>query len=258
MPDFKEKILDAIIQDLKANPKALAAWEGGSAATGTTDQYSDIDLAVVGSDSVDILFESIESTLNRISRITHKWLEPKSFWPGCFQRVYILADSPKHFFVDVAIFLRESDDLLREFMEIDRHGNLIVQFDKLAILKPRRGDPETLKAKQLNRLSEIEAAFPVYKTNVIKELDREHSIDAFAFYFGGMVRPLVETMGMLHRPFRFDFGLRYLHKTFPMEDQKLIERFLYVRDMDELRKHVNEIDMLLKKIANQVRDRLSR
>lgn len=90
-------------------------------------------------------------------------------------------------------------------------------------------------------------------TNVLKELDREHSIDAFAFYFSGLVRPLVEVMGMLHRPFRFDFGLRYLHRTFPMKDQDTIKRFLYVRDMDELRKNVDEIGMLFKETALQVR-----
>lgn len=258
MPVFKKKILNAIVHDLNLNPKALAAWEGGSAANGTSDQYSDIDLTVVGSDNVDLLFDSIESTLSRVSKINHRWIEPSSHWPGCFHRLYILADSPKHFFVDVAVFLHESKNILHEFSEIERHGNLVIHFDKLAIIKPRSGDFDALKVKQLERLGEIEEAFPIYKTNVLKELDREHSIDAFFFYFSGMVKPLVEVMGILHRPFRFDFGLRYLHKTFPLEDQKLIENFLYVRTMNEVRENTEKIELLFKQTATQIRDRLGK
>ena len=114
----------------------------------------------------------------------------------------------------------------------------------------------SLKIKQRKRLEEIEAAFPVYQTEVLKELDRGHAIDTFAFYFGGIVRPLVELMGMIHRPFRYDFGLRYIHKTFPEAEQKAIENLLYVKAMNDLKERMIEVDRLFQEARLQVRKML--
>jgi hypothetical protein len=231
-------------------------WEGGSVANKTNDQFSDIDVTIIARDSVETLFQSIEATLDRTFKISHRYVEPKCFWPGCYQRVYFLEGAPKHFFVDIAVFLESSQDVLSEFMQSDRHGNPVIYFDKVNIIKPQASDPVALKSQHLRRLKEIEAAYPIFKLEVFKELDRGHSIDAFGFYFGGVLRPLVELMGILHRPYRYDFGLRYLHKTFPEHDQKAIERFLYVRDAAELRDRMTEADRFFTLISHQVRQKL--
>jgi len=257
MSSFQTKILEEMVADLKSDPLVLAVWEGGSAANGTSDEYSDIDLIVVGSKSIDTIFESIESTLNRVSTITHRRVEPTQFLPDYFQRVYFLEDAPKHFFVDAGVFLRESEHLFLELLQIERHGSPVVHFDKLDLVKPRNGDLSELKAKQRKRLSEIEDAFPIFKTEVLKELDRGHSVDAFAFYFDGIVRPLVELMGMLHRPFRYDFGLRYLHKSFPENDRKQIEDLLYVCTVDEMKDRVLKADRLFHETRLLVQKHLS-
>lgn len=256
MLDFKERIRAALIASLKTNAQALAAWEGGSAANGTLDTYSDIDLVVIGRDSVDSIFETIETTLGQVSRVSHRYIEPKCFWPGCYQRVYFLEGAPLHFFVDAAVFLEKSQDVLHEFMQPERHGNPVVHFDRAGLVKPRAADPIALKAQHLKRLQEIEAALPVFKTEVFKELDRGHPIDAFGFYYGAILRPLVELMGMIYRPFRFDFGLRYLHKTFPEHEQKTIQRFLYVKDSSELRERVTEADLLFRDVIVRVHKKL--
>lgn len=256
MNGFKDRVRSELVSSLEMQPQALAAWEGGSAANGTSDPYSDIDFVVMGNESIETLFDVTEAALTRVSRISHRYVEPKCFWPGCYQRVYFLEGAPKHFFVDVAVFLEASRDVLSEFMQPERHGNPVIHFDKVGLVKPRAPDPSALKSQHLKRLSEIEAAYPVYKLEVLKELDRRHPIDAFGFYFGGVLRPLVELMGILHRPFRFDFGFRYLHKTFPEVDQKAIERLLYVRDTDELRARMAEADHLFGEVRRRVRQKL--
>jgi predicted nucleotidyltransferase len=256
MSRFRENILNAISADLERSPQALALWEGGAAANGTQDQYSDIDLLIVGSDSIDVLFDVIEATLNRVSRVTHRMIEPKTFWPGCYQRIYFLENAPKHFFVDVAVILQNSKETLSEFLEIERHGTPAVHFDKRGLVKPGHTCPIQWKEKQKKRLAEIEEAFPIYKIEVLKEFDRNHPIDAFAFYFAGMIRPLVEIMGMLHRPFRFDFGLRYLHRTFPEQDQRTIENLLYVKGFEDLEAKALEAHRLFEEIRHQVREKL--
>jgi len=256
MIGFKERVRTELVTSLRTNDQALAAWEGGSAANGTSDSYSDFDLVIIGKDSVNAVFELIEVALNRVSRISHRYVEPKCFWPGCYQRVYFLEGAPKHFFVDVAVFLETSHEVLSEFMQPERHGSPVIYFDKLDMVKPRSSDPAALKSQHLQRLQEIEAAYPIFKLEVLKELDRKHPIDAFGFYFGTVVRPLVELMGIIHRPFRYDFGFRYLHKTFPEVDQKIIERLLYVKDAESLRDRMMEADHLLYEVSRRVRQKL--
>lgn len=179
MTDFKERVRTQLVADLKIDNKILAAWEGGSAANGTSDPYSDIDLVIVGKDSFEGIFDVIEMALSRVSRISYKFVEPKCFWPGCYQRIYFLEGAPKHFFVDIAVFLETSPEVLSEFMQPERHGNPVVHFDKVGLVKPRPSDPVALKSQHLKRLKEIEAAYPIFKLEVEKELDREHPIDAF-------------------------------------------------------------------------------
>ncbi len=253
MNSFKENVLAALIEDLKKRNDVLAIWEAGSAANGSSDQYSDIDLGVLTDGSSQVIHQEVESTLDRISSIQHRYIEPGNFWPGYYQRVYFLEGAPKHFFVDVGVLLHEAKTTLAEFLQIERHGNLVVHFDKLGVIKPTSTDLGSLRAKQKKRLEEIEAVYPVYRTEVLKELDRGHSIDAFAFYFGGMLKPLVELLGILHRPFRFDFGMRYLHKTFPQDCQENIEKLLYVPNADELAKRVPLADSLFKDAAERAR-----
>lgn len=257
MNDFKESVRAELISVLKKDEHALAAWEGGSAANGTSDLYSDIDLIVIAKDSVTAIFELIEAALNRVSRISYKYVEPKCFWPGCYQRIYFLEDAPKHFFVDIAVFSETSREVLAEYMQPERHGNPVIHFDKADIVKPTLSDPALLKSLHLRRLNEIEAAYPIFKLEVLKELDREHPIDAYSFYFMAVIRPMVELMGILYRPFRYDFGLRYLHRTFPEKDQKLIERLIYVGDAAALRERMIEADRLIGDVIRRVHEKLN-
>lgn len=254
MNDFKAQARKLLVSQLQQTSFAVAAYEGGSTATGTSDQYSDIDLVVVAAGSVDDIFKIIETALGGISKINHTYHVPKTMWPGLYQKFYFLENAPKHFFVDAAVLLTESKDLLQEFMQTDRHGMPTIYFDKTNILKPQTSDSKIFLEKHKMRLAEIVAAYPVFKTTVLKELDRGNSIDAFSFYFSGMIRPLVEMMGMLYRPFKYDFGFRYLHKHFPPDESKKIENFMYLSSMEDLKLKVHEVDQLFQQTVIKVKE----
>ena len=254
--EYRRRILQALVPALRGFPQALGVWEDGSAANASTDEFSDIDLNVLAREPAAAVFEKVESALNAVSAVNHVWNEPRSFWPGVTQKAYFLKDAPKHFFVDVAVF-PEGSDQIAEFMQIERHGRAIVHFDDTGRLQPAPVDRAALLEKQRKRLAEIVEAFPDYRTEVHKELDRGHPIDAFAFYHSGMVRPLVEVLGMRHRPFRYDFGLRYLGRTFPRDLHGAIERLLYVRDAAELREKAIEVETRFRGAVAEVREWLA-
>ena len=215
--EFKDKVRQVLLTNLQAQPTVSAIWEGGSAANATSDPFSDIDFNIVSDGGEDGVFEVIERSLNAVSRVTHVWNEPKTVWPDLTQKIFFLHQAPKHFFIDVAVFPQSATKILDEFMQAERHGAPVVHFDRLSLLQRRPVDQKEYLEKHRQRLKELLEAFPVYRTNVFKELDRGHTVDAFAFYFNGMVKPLIELLGMIYRPFRFDFGFRYLSRSLPSD-----------------------------------------
>jgi predicted nucleotidyltransferase len=65
--DFRVQTLNRLVQDLQDVDGVLAVWEGGSAANSTTDQYSDIDVNVMGDGNSEVIFATVESALKKIS-----------------------------------------------------------------------------------------------------------------------------------------------------------------------------------------------
>jgi hypothetical protein len=236
--DYRKLVLKVIFDDIQASDDILAAWEGGSAATGTKDQYSDIDLCLLTNAGLMQVLDRVEASLEKLG-ITHRWQTQKCFWgEGMMQRVLFLKDAPKHFLVDIAVFDQTNPQLLKDFLEIERHGNPILHFDKGHYIQLGHTDSKALFKRQQTRADELKQGFLVFKTLVLKEYDRKQPIDALSFYQNGIVRPLIEVLGMIHRPFKFDFGMRYLHKHFPLELQELIKELSYVAHADELPKKV--------------------
>lgn len=247
--------MDVILKSLKAQPQVQAAWEGGSAATGTADEYSDIDLCLLSPGPLRPVLDAVEKSLAEFG-VTHTWQAAKSFWgEGLMQRVIVLKGSPKYFFVDVGVFDTAHPQLLRDFLEVERHGQPVIHFDRSGAVKPGHTDAAALFARQQVRAEELAAGFVIFKTLVLKELARGQVIDAFSFYQTGLVRPLAEVMGMLHRPFKFDFGLRYLHRHFPAEAREQIQELCYVSSPDELAGRAEQADRMLQEALAQVRAR---
>jgi hypothetical protein len=138
--DYRKTVLKIIFDEIEPLPDILAAWEGGSTANGTGDQYSDIDLSLLVTSPLRPILDRIESALEKL-QVSHTWQPIKSFWgEGMMQRVIVLKDSPKHFSVDVAVFDFAHPQLLKDFLEVERHGQPHVYFDKPNLIKPGHTD----------------------------------------------------------------------------------------------------------------------
>lgn len=74
---YRRGVLDAIVGALAGfidDERFVAAFEGGSGATGRVDAYSDIDLCVVADSALnEALFAAIEAALQSIAPLTHIW-----------------------------------------------------------------------------------------------------------------------------------------------------------------------------------------
>jgi len=252
LTSYRATYIETQIAALRGNPKIVAAWEAGSAATGTTDEYSDIDLNMLCACDIDEAFSLIESAM---PPITHRYVEPAGSGGGLIHRIYFHDDAPKHFFADVGVLLETSRDTLDELMVIERHGNPVVYFDDRDLLQPHHIDKVWWQAKLEARLTELEASFPIYVLQVLKPLDRHRHTEAFAFYYHGLLRKLVELMGIRYRPYRYDFELRYLERDFPQQEQDAIHEYMKYVDPDDLRKKVELIERDFEKHLKLVKQR---
>src|SRR5688572_27295875 len=136
----RQHITQNLVDTIRALPYSVACWEGGSAATGTLDKYSDLDLVIcVENSRVENCFSEVEKSLNAISRISHVWRITEPTWNGHSQCLYQLEGTPDYFFLDIVI-MQESKG--QRFSEVERHGKPVVFFDKKNFVKESSADPE--------------------------------------------------------------------------------------------------------------------
>lgn len=240
---FRARIFAAVLPVLEADPSVRGCWEGGSVATGRADLFSDIDLYVVAdTPRHQPVLDTVERALESATPIRHVWpVEPAPF-PGVSQRIYLLDNAPRFFMMDCAVL---TADGARPFLERERHGEPRILLDRDGAIGALPLDRVRHDTRVSQRLAQIRASWPVYRTVVEKELARGRSLDAIGFYFNGLLRPLIELLGMRYRPEKFDYGWRYLHYDLPADVQHQLETFAYVADAGRIGEHLPAIDRLV-------------
>lgn len=255
---FRKRLLDGfqttLTSQFGSEERFSGVFEGGSAATGRADRFSDIDLCLVAESSLnDALFEAIERTLAGVATITHTWKVADPPWPGFAQRLYVLEPAPRFFLVDCCLL---EPATAMQFLERERHGEALVYFDRGGTLRPASLDRSAFAARVRRRFDQVQSAWPIYMTLVAKELARRRPLDAHAFYSSAL-RLLIELVGMRYRPERFDFGWRYLHHDVPPELQADLQRWLYVGSPESIEGHLSAMDGLERRLVAEIAARPS-
>ncbi len=217
----------------EANPDILAIWEGGSAATGRLDQYSDLDLEiVVEDDRVEPLFADLEAFLQAKFGIIRKHRVPEPAWHGMSQCFYQIDQAAPFVYLDVAVMKRNHPDKL---MEEDRHGQAVVWFDRIHVYSQAPSSQESIvtRGKKLfNMIAQIDFLMMI---EIEKGLARGHFIDVYPQYIGFVQRHLGVLLNLKYRPAKADFGIRYGRHDYGQEDVKLLESAMQAVGIEALR-----------------------
>lgn len=229
----RSRIIDAVHGAMEAHAGVFAGWEGGSAAFGALDRYSDIDLMFLVDPAVPPpdLFEAAEGAMESLSRILGCYHEPPGVWEGITHRIYRLEATDEYLLIDLALLRADATD---HFLEVERHGHGVPLFDKGDWLRPRPVDPEALAAKAARRRQELTTWFPMSQNFVVKAIRRGHAVEAAARYMAFTLRPLVDLLRMRHCPLRWDFGLRYLDRDLPPDVHDRIRALVFPQDVADL------------------------
>jgi hypothetical protein len=228
----RQQLIDALIATLEPLPHVHALWEGGSAAFGRVDEYSDLDLiADADEGQADRVFETIEQCLESLSPITRRYVLPLPTWHGHAQRFYQLRDASEDLLLDMVVMEHLKPP---RFNEVEQHGRAIVYFDKCGVVEDGHIDPEAWRERIMARIAELGEMFPMFQSFVRKEARRGRELDALHFYIGLTLRPLIELLRMRYDPYRYTFGMRYLGYDFPVEIVARLKPLCFVAGLPKL------------------------
>lgn len=236
---FRQRALDALVAPLR-DGGALAVFEGGSAATGRLDAFSDIDLCIVVAElaQAEAMFGQVQAALQVLTPIEHQWTVDPVPFAHMAQRFYLLRDAPPYFAIDCAVLAPAG---LAQFAEVERHGTPRVYFDPQGLVRSAPLDRPAHQARLARRRGQIAQSARIFALLARKELARGRPLEALGFH-QALVRALVDLLGMRHRPERFDFGLRYVTSDFPAAAQALVADAAFVPDADALRERIDRAE----------------
>ena len=229
----REEIIDALRQRLEPLDFVLAMWEGGAAAFGRVDEWSDIDLQVAAEDDrIAEVFPVVEAVLLSLSPIDLQYEIPQPTWHGHAQTFYRLSNTSKFLLIDFVVMKRSSP---LKFLEPEIHGNAVVHFDKANIVRIDPLDPGQQNAKLRERLIALRVTFDLFQILTLKELERHNDVEALGFYQGFTLRPLTEALRIQHAPARYNFHTRYIHYDLPAEVVRKLQELFFIKDAVDLR-----------------------
>ena len=229
----RDKIISPLVHFLQSIPQVNAVWEGGSAAWGRIDNWSDIDLqADVEDDFVDDVMWRTENFLQETFGIELKFPVIPSVWPGVTQTFFRLKGASPFLLLDYAVIRTSSKS---KFLEKEIHGDAIVHFDRKGIVQDVHADSAALFKKLEERITLLKTRFEIFQVLIEKELKRNNFIEAFNFYLGFTVQPIIEAVRIAHCPYHWNFHSRYVHYELPPHWVEQIEPLYFVTGGDDLK-----------------------
>jgi tetratricopeptide (TPR) repeat protein len=255
----RETVIQTLVNALRPLSYVYAFYEGGAAAFGRVDEWSDIDLYLIVEDTkVDEAFLTVEEVLKSISFIKQKYEVTQLPWPGVAQAFYRLESTSEYLIIDLAILNLNSPE---KFLQSEIHGNVVFYFSKLDKISIPSFDRDAFAEKISERLKRLQSRFDMFNNFVQKEINRGNFLEALDLYYTLVLTSLVEVLRIKHNPMHYDFRMRYVHYELPDEVVAELERLYFVKNAEELqakyleaaewfRKAMLEVDR--KKIVEQL------
>jgi len=247
----RSQIFESLAKALEVLPWVDALWEGGSAAFGREDEWSDMDVQVIVEDPrVPELFVVVEDVLGSLSPISAVFKVPEPAWHGHSQRFYELEKAGPFLIVDFCAIRRSNPN---RFLEREIHGEPRFVFDKTGVAAGvLPGDSRAWDVRLRERIAQIQVRFKMFQTLVTKECLRNRPLDAAHFYQALTLGPLVEMLRIKHDPWRHHFGWRYLSYGLPAAEHIRLVRLAYPGSVEAIPELHEEAQRWFESLAKEL------
>ncbi|HAD80937.1 MAG: hypothetical protein A2509_12370 [Candidatus Edwardsbacteria bacterium RIFOXYD12_FULL_50_11] len=235
----REQIIKAVVNALEPFSYVHALWQGGAAAFGRVDQWSDIDFMVIADwESIPRVFETVETAIEKLVGFDLIFDVPQPTSHGFFQKFYRLRQASPFLLIDLAVGDLEKPD---KFLEPEIHGNPIVHFDRKNIIASQPLDREKFKQNMLMALERAKVRLDIFQLFFDKEYNRGNYLDAFDFYFNFALSGLLAVLRMKHSPYHYTFRSKYANYDLPPEVVKRLEELYFVKGPEDLKAKYRQV-----------------
>jgi predicted nucleotidyltransferase len=225
---------------LVSHKDVIAAWEGGSVATGYNDDISDLDVMIVTQDNnVEQIFIELEGFLTKQFGIKRKFRIPEPAWHGFSQCFYEIDKAPELFYLDISVLKRT---LEQKMTERDRHGKASIWVDKELLINTNPTQEKSILEKGRQYYHIATGADFITRLEIRKAIKRKNFLEAMPLYYNFISRNITYLLNLKHRPNKVDFGMRYIYRDYSKQDSSLIENSLKVNNIEELEDKFNTLE----------------
>ncbi len=211
---------DTIIQTIKdgfiKDERVYALWLEGSDGTNTLDEYSDLDLVMDVEDGTEEgIFGRLEQMLGTLGELD-LIVGPDRPGPKLMYKVYHLENTAPTLLLDVTI---QSHSRQFAFDRKNEYEVPKVLFDKAGVIQYRDSEgmnAQTRRDKTYNRMKQLDGVFK-QRIRAIKYVQRNHYLEAHAYYHKYVLNPLVELLRIRYTPLISDYYLVHISQHLPAE-----------------------------------------
>lgn len=235
---------------IEKQPQIIAAWEGGSAATGYMDEHSDLDLSIIIKDAnPDDIFTFLDNYFEEKYGIRRRYRMPEPCWHGFSQCFYLLDNLPPLFYCDIGVIMADNP---HKFTEPDRHGNAVIWFDKAGIYSAEE-TPQQEKKELIDRVFRIATEIDWLTIIELKKaLVRNSWIGSHRNYLQFIHRHLVPLLNIRHCPERADFGMRYAERDYPQGVLNRLENYIRISSIEDIREKLPEVLQMFEELKKEI------
>jgi len=152
--------------------------------------------------------------------------------------------------IDFAVIKLSAPDKL---LEPEIHGKVVFYFNKKNKIKIPKLDKETFNKKLCERLERLKIRFEFFNNFVQKEINRGNYLEALDLYQNLTLGTLVEVLRMKHKPFHYNFKMRYIHYELSPKIIKKLEHLYFVKDEKDLQGKYCEASKWLSDVFSEIK-----
>jgi len=230
----KENILAHLTEGLRKHPEVIAMWLEGSDGTGSSDEYSDLDIVLNVEDGFESAALSIcEKQLQELAELDLSYEELRHN-PRKRYKVYHLIGTPESLLLDIDV---QGSSIINPFVRQNDSEVPIVIFDKQASIQFVDVDEAEMNLHLLNRLYHLENTIN-QKARVEKYVRRNKFIEAMGYYQKFVVTPLIEILRIKYKPINHEYYIVCISKHVPKEITQQLEELYKVNSINDISLHV--------------------
>ncbi|GIP31809.1 hypothetical protein [Paenibacillus sp. J2TS4] len=245
----RDHILSHLEEGLQKHPSIWAMWLEGSDGTGSSDEYSDIDIVVAVEDGFESETISLcEQLLSELSSLDLSYEEPRHN-PSNRYKVFHLENTPESLLLDVSV---QGPSMNFPFVRENDSENPKIIFDKKGVVRYTDLNQSELKHKLQNRLYHLENTIQ-QKVRVEKYVKRGKFIEAMGYYQKFIMTPLIELLRIKYKPINSDYYIVCISKHLPEDVIQQLETFYKVNAVADISTHVKQAYQWFYEVLEEVK-----